>query len=94
MSDKHYTGEIGTVILVDCGSNISGASVLQLKVKKPDGTTATWAGTLEGTQKIRYTTTTALTAGRYYVQSYVEISGWKGHGRTTSFLVADLFDAA
>jgi hypothetical protein len=33
---KHYIGDIGTIITVDCGTTISGATNTKLKVKKPD----------------------------------------------------------
>jgi hypothetical protein len=44
MNIKHYIGEIGKVIIVNCGEDISGSSVAHIKIKKPDDTLTTWKG--------------------------------------------------
>jgi len=46
MSDKLYTGDTGTAIILDCGTNISSASATTIEVRKPDGSAATWAAAL------------------------------------------------
>lgn len=92
MADKHYIGEVGTVIRLDCGVDISAADVTTMKVKKPDGSTVEWAATVFGTNFIDYTTTSGdFIAGVYQIQSYIEIGGWIGRGNTATFTVFDLF---
>ena len=54
---KVYTGDTGTVIVLDCGQNISTASARSIAARKPDGTTVvTWAAVAEGTNSIKFTT--------------------------------------
>lgn len=93
MFDKHYIGEIGTVVEVDCGVDIRGATVTNLLVTKPGGTIVTWTASIYGTNKLRYTIQEGDLDedGTYALQSYIEISGWKGRGVTASFTIVSLF---
>lgn len=51
---KVYTSDFGTVVDLDVGEDISDATTLQIKAKKPSGATTTWTATLEGTSTVRY----------------------------------------
>ena len=87
MTAKVYVGDVGTAIELDTTVDISGASSVAIEVKKPDGTTATWSGTVTGTgnTKIRYVTTTGDIdqAGIYFLQAAVtSLSGFTGRGET------------
>lgn len=86
---KYYVGDIGVKIVVDTGIDISNATVLQLKVRKPDNTEVDWTATFEGLTKLSYTIISGdwTQAGRYLLQSYVETPTWKAKGETTSFEV-------
>lgn len=42
MQIKHYIGDTGKTIIINCGEDISGATSTKIKVKKPDGVTTTW----------------------------------------------------
>jgi len=86
---KHYVGDVGTIIMVDCGTTISGATGLILNVKKPDGTTVEWSATIDGTDYLKHTTisTDFDQAGLYYLQASLTISGWAGLGETAEFMV-------
>lgn len=53
---KLYVGDTGTVIVLDCGQDISAATVRKINVRKPDGTEVIWDATAEGTDSIKYTT--------------------------------------
>lgn len=88
---KHYIGDIGTIITVDCGTTISGATNTKLKVKKPDGTAEEWATTIDGTDNLKHTTVSGDfdQAGVYYLQSSLTISGWTGLGETANFTIYD-----
>ena len=86
---KIYVGDIGTDIILNTNETISSATITNMKVKKPDGTTATWVGALEGTTKIKYTVVEGdlSVAGTYKIQAYVSVSGWTGLGETATFQV-------
>lgn len=94
MAERHYVGEIGTVITVDCNVDISGAVAQELRVRKEDGTEETWTASVFGTQYLRHTTVAAdfSVAGEYALNAYVEDSdGWKGLGETDTFRIYDSF---
>jgi hypothetical protein len=44
MNIKHYVGEVGKTIIVNCGEDISGSSVAHIKIKKSDDSVTTWKG--------------------------------------------------
>lgn len=52
---KVYVGDIGTAIELDTGVSLVGATVTQIKVRKPSGAVVTWTATVSGT-KLRYVT--------------------------------------
>jgi len=93
MANKTYVGNVGTVIDIDMGQDISGATTTDLYVKKPDGTEATWSGEIYGSNYIRYVIEEddLNEAGRYYVQPYLVISDWSGYGKTVDFKVYELW---
>lgn len=92
--DKLYINAIGKTIIVDTGLDIHDATVLKLRIKKPNDVVVEWVATLEGLTKLKYTTTTTSDldqAGRYLLQAYVETPSIHDHGYTTSFEVYALF---
>jgi hypothetical protein len=52
---KVYVGDIGTAIELDTGVSLVGATVTQIKVRKPSGAVVTWTATVSST-KLRYVT--------------------------------------
>lgn len=91
---KHYVGDIGTEILVDVKSNISTATELVLRVRKPvSGTLVNWTGTLEGLTKIKYIVADGdwNEVGVYNLQAYVVMPTWSGLGDNTRFEIFDAF---
>lgn len=93
MADKSYKGDVGTVFLINCGTNISTATVKKLLVKKPDGTQVEWIATISGTNYLQYTTITndLDQNGTYYLQSYIEMPSWKGRGETAIFTIYESY---
>lgn len=93
--DKRYVGEIGTEIIVDCGRNVVGAEIMEIHVKKPDGTTAIWPATPYASSKssIRYITVADdfEQSGSYEIQARIKLAGWDGLGKTVQFEVFDKF---
>ena len=94
---KHYVDEVGSIIIVNTGIDLSGASTHQLKVKKPDGTTVTWNASVysvgSNPNYLKYTSVSGDLdqAGEYKVQPYVVLSSWSGCGETSRFNVTPLF---
>jgi len=90
---KIYNGDIGTEFVVDTGSDISTATTMQLKIKKPSGTIVTWDCTQTQTTKITYTTilNDIDEVGKYTGQAYVALPDWQGYGETFDFSVWDVF---
>lgn len=94
MSNKSYIGDIGTEIIVDCGSVITGATNLKLEIRKPDGTLVEWIPTIHLTNYLKYTVVTGDfdQAGTYLLQSSLSINGWSGLGETALFVVYNPFE--
>jgi hypothetical protein len=82
--DKVYAGDVGTKIRLDSGSNISAATTLKIKYKKPDGSTGEWTAVLEGTTQAYYITQVndLDQRGKWELQLFVVLPTWTGHGET------------
>ena len=95
---KIYKAAIGLVIDIDCKTNISTATVYEMHVEKPSGTTATWTAGLHPTNNnyMRFTTTLAThldEAGTYYINPYVEMpTPFEGSGDTTRLEVYEEYE--
>lgn len=82
--------DIGTVIEIDIGEDVSRFTQAIAKVKKPDGTTTEWTLVQGDTnQLLQYTTQEGDLdqAGLWSVQTYVELPGGKWHGKVDRFRV-------
>jgi len=99
---KHYVNEVGLNIVLDCGMNISVATVAQIEVAFPNGVKKQWNAavwTLYGNPNYILYTTVAndlIQAGVYRVQAYVQqITGgnvvWQALGETASFTIYERF---
>ena len=77
-----FVGDVGTVLQVDCGADISQATVLKVIAKPPYGAKKEWVGTLNGTNIIDYTLLAGdiHVGGTWRVQSYIELPNWQGRG--------------
>jgi len=88
---KVYMGDVGTVLEVAVGADISAATTTDLKVKKPDGTIETWTGAANGVTntQLDYTIVTndLDQHGVYFIQSYIETATWSGLGETIKLTV-------
>ena len=72
-----YTGDIGVEFRLNCGINLSSATLMQIKVKKPSGALVTWSAYQYGTtQSIAYMTVEGDLdlPGDYILQGYVEVA--------------------
>ena len=89
---NYYTGDHGTVILVDVKEDIRTATSLILKIKKPNAnTTVDWVGTRSGITKIKYIVKAKdwNVSGTYKIQAYVVMPGWVGRGDITTFVIEE-----
>lgn len=94
MATKVYIGDIGTEVLVNCGSIITGASNTKMKVRKPNGDIAEWAASISGTDSLIYTVVSGDfdQEGIYLLQASLTINGWSGLGETAEFRVYDPYE--
>lgn len=92
-NDKYYVDDYGTEILVDTKSDLSEATTLQLKVRKPSGSKVTWTGTLGSMNELgEYTTIRYVVqdgdwdeVGIWKLQAKVVTPSWSGRGNTVTF---------
>ena len=85
-----FVGDTGTIIKLDCGMDISTATVHNIVVRKPNGTKVTWAGTVNGTSTILYVTQAGDLdiAGTWHFQAFVTMPGWTGTGEIATMDVS------
>lgn len=86
---KHYVGEWGTDIMVNCVATINSASPVRLLVRKPDNTRAVWSPSINSASALLYTTVAGdfNLEGRYSLQASITVGGWAGYGETVEFMV-------
>ena len=91
---KIYINDIGTELIVDCGTDISTATTTNLLVSKPNGKVVTWVGTISNTTCIKYNTllNDLDQAGEYKLQAYIVLPTWSGRGQNSSFTVYKGFE--
>lgn len=90
---KVYVGDTGTVIVLDCGQDVSAASARSIEYRKPDGTTGSWAASASGTNAIQFTTLagTLDQAGRWRLQAKVTLPSGVWLGETADLMVYPAF---
>lgn len=89
---KHYLNEVGTMINVNCGTDISTASNVSFKVKKPDNTLVSWDATTSGQVASVYTAPGDFDIpGIYYLQVELTKNGWTGKSETVQFTVFNTY---
>lgn len=81
-----------TVVLrVDCGLDVSGFALLQIRYRKPDGVVGCWTANLcpADNECISYTTLVddLDVAGKWKIQSYISGGGQVLHGKWDQFIV-------
>ena len=93
MTSKVYVGDTGTAIILDCGQDISAATVRSIEARKPDGTTASWAASASGTNAIRFDTLagTLDQAGKWRLQAKVTLPSGLWRGATAELVVYAAF---
>lgn len=89
---KIYVGDI-PLIKVDCVSDITGATSLQIKYQKPSGITGYWTPIVVDGRYLQYQAQTndLDESGTWKFQAYLTLGGWIGHGETATQTVYALF---
>jgi hypothetical protein len=91
---KLYVGDTGTVITLDCGQDISAATARAIEVRKPDGSTTSWAASSSGPNSVAFTTLagTLDQAGEWRLQASVTLASGEWLGETAYLDVAEPFE--
>lgn len=95
VDEKIYVGDIGTVFRINCNTDISDATLVQILIQKPDDETQEeWTGSVVDSNYIEYTTVDGDIdqVGNYYGMVYIETPAGKWHGEMFNFMVFDLFE--
>lgn len=89
-------GDVGTEILIDMGVAITGATGLNLEVRKPSypdtGSEEDWTPTISGTDYLRYVIETGDfdEEGIYEIVPSLTLGSWAGSADPVSFRVYGL----
>lgn len=88
---KVFVGDEGTAIVLDCGVDVSSATVRQILATKPSGVKVTWTAVAEGVNSIKYIVQAGDLSipGLWKLQAYIEMPGWKGKGEWAELEVAN-----
>jgi len=93
-----FKNDVGTIIRVDTGFDLTAATATNLVILKPNAQETVWIGTRNATSitMIDYTIQSGDldVIGDYLIQSYVEFpapTSWHGRGITTTLVVKDYF---
>lgn len=89
MTTKSYIGDTGTIITLDCGTDVSSATARSIFVRKPDLTTTTWTAIASGTDSISFTTLagTLDQSGTWLLQARVTLPSGQWLGETAKLQV-------
>lgn len=85
-----FVGDEGTDIVIDCGIDISTATVRRIVVqKRENGPKIYWVAVPASATAMKYTTLAGDidVSGTWKLQAYVETPSWKGHGEVVEMNV-------
>lgn len=83
-----FVGDTGTEIILDCGVDVSSATVRKIIVRKA-GAKVEWVASPSGVNAIKYVTQAGDIdrPGTWSFQAYIEMPGWKGLGEVAETIV-------
>lgn len=89
MSTKAYLNDEGTALILDVGTDITGATDVSIAVKKQSGAEESWGGEIYQNTKIKYVVEFGdfSEAGKYLLNAKVTTASGTWTGETTSFIV-------
>lgn len=96
MANRCYVADVGTVITLETGTNLTtlGATSVVIKVQKPSSATSDWAASIVSATPTQITHTTVTgdldEAGMYYLQAYIvsPTGTWRGDSTPLEVLAA------
>ena len=85
-----FVGDVGTELLLDCGTDISTATLVKIIARTPRGNKKEWTGAVLGTTTVRYVVAAGDLdyPGNWTLQTYVEMPGWSGRGALVTLKVS------
>jgi len=91
---RSYVGDVGTIVVVNCGCSIVGASNCKLKVRKPGGTLVIWTAVIYQQNYLKYVVQAGDLAqnGTYKLQASLTLGDWAGLGETAAFIIYRAYD--
>jgi predicted acyltransferase (DUF342 family) len=93
-NNKIYLGDIGTLILVNMGEDISAAEDIVFLVKKPNNSEVEWDAEIgDDDNVLEYIVEDGDLdqAGVYYINPSLKLGEWIGLGDTVKFTVLDKY---
>ena len=84
-----HVGDVGTEIVLDCGTNVSNSTLRETIAKKPDESRVHWTASVADETSIKYVVQAGDldVAGDWQLQAYVEFPTWKGRGEVATLKV-------
>ena len=85
-NEKHYVGEVGTTIYINCGVDVSAATNISILIERPDGTiiqkTALFAVYQDSNNYVRFVIGAGdlNQEGDYVGQVHLTLGSWTGDG--------------
>jgi len=94
IAQKIYVGNIGTIIDIDMGEDVSQATELSWNIRRPDGGETTWTPQVYDTTFLRYVLQVGdvSLAGVYHIQPKLTLGSWVGFGSAVELRVYALFE--
>jgi hypothetical protein len=92
VTEKIYVHDVGTVVELECGQDMTLAENPAILVRRPDGTARTWAAEAEGT-RLRYVTRQGDLSipGVHRLQAAFAQGVFHGRGATVELMVHRAF---
>lgn len=94
MTNIVYKGDVGTVILLDTGISIVGATNLSIEVLKPSGIESSWTSSIHtDNRSVKHTVAVGGfdEVGTYILQAKLSIGGGTWRGESVKLIVKDKF---
>lgn len=94
MSNIVYKGDVGTVILLDTGMTITGATAITIEALKPSGVVSHWTATVHTDNvSVKHTIVSGEfdEVGNYVLQAKLTLAGGTWRGESVKLIVKDIF---
>ena len=88
-TQKVYVGDTGTAVIIDCGQDISAATLRSVEMLRPDNFPVSVAASASGANSITFTTLSGTfdTAGVWKLQPKVTLPTGVWRGETVSLVI-------